>query len=81
MDLIDTSEGGWGGRWIVQRPKHASTVLTAGSAEIAGGALVFRAVNGTLLLALAPGEWLTVQRSVGVEGELPEGAQVFERSR
>jgi hypothetical protein len=77
MELIDQA-GDWGRSWTVLRPNRKRTVLTGATVEAKGGALVFRAENGTLLTALGPGEWLEVQRAVS---ELPDGAQVFERSR
>jgi hypothetical protein len=77
MELID-SAGDWGGSWVVVRPNRKRTVMSAATLEVAGSALVFRAEAGTPLLVLGPGEWLEVQRAVS---ELPDGAQVFERSR
>lgn len=76
MDLIDTA-GDWGGTWTVLRPGRKRTVLSAATVEgTSGGALMFRAEEGTPLLVLGPGEWLELQRAVS---ELPEGAQVFSR--
>jgi hypothetical protein len=77
MELID-SAGEWGGTWTVVRPNRKRTQMAAATVEAKEGALVFRAEEGTLLLALGPGEWLELQRSVA---DLPNGAQVFERSR
>jgi hypothetical protein len=77
MELLDIA-GDWGRTWEVLRPNRKRTVMSAATLEVIGTALVFRAEEGTLLV-LGPGEWLEVQRSV--DGLVPDGAQVYERSR
>lgn len=65
-----------------ERRSRRAAVVEADGLDVLAGALVFTREDGSLVVAYGPGAWaVVVEGGPGGEDQLPDGAQVFERSR